>query len=59
VSAHPAAHAAQLAYPPPPNPYNLQARLTGFVNQIYVQAMSQDQVQSAIHEASNTLVPSF
>ena len=27
-------------YPPPPNPYNLQPRLTGFVNQIYVQAAS-------------------
>ena len=43
-------------YLPPPNPYNLQARLTGFVNQIYVQAMSQDQVQSAIRQASNTLM---
>ena len=29
-------------YPPPPNPYNLQPRLTGFVNQIYVQATSPD-----------------
>ena len=27
-------------YLPPPNPYNIQARLTGFVNQIYVQAAS-------------------
>ena len=26
-------------YPPPPNPYGLQPRLTGFVNQIYVQAV--------------------
>jgi macrolide transport system ATP-binding/permease protein len=43
-------------YLPPPNPYNLQPRLTGFVNQIYVQAMSQDQVQSAIRQASNTLM---
>jgi macrolide transport system ATP-binding/permease protein len=43
-------------YLPPPNPYNLQARLTGFVNQIYVQAMGQDQVQSAIRQASNTLM---
>ena len=25
-------------YPPPPNPYNLQQRLMGYVNQIYVQA---------------------
>ena len=27
-------------YLPPPNPYNLQARLTGYANQIYVQAVS-------------------
>ena len=26
-------------YPPPPNPYNLQPRLIGYVNQIYVQAV--------------------
>ena len=29
-------------YPPSPNPYNLQPRLTGYVNQIYVQAASAD-----------------
>ncbi len=28
------------AYLPPPNPYNLQARLTGYANQIFVQAVS-------------------
>ena len=27
-------------YPPPPNPYGFSARLTGYVNQIYVQAVS-------------------
>ncbi len=43
-------------YLPPPNPYNLQARLTGFANQIYVQAVSQAQIPTAIHQASNTLV---
>ena len=37
-------------YLPPPNPYNLQARLTGFVNQIYVQAVSQPLVQTAIRQ---------
>ena len=36
------------AYLPPPNPYNLQPRLTGFANQIYVQAASQAQVPTAI-----------
>jgi len=43
-------------YLPPPNPYNLQARLTGFANQIYVQAVSQPQVQTAIHQVSDTLI---
>ena len=44
------------AYPPPPNPYNLQARLTGFVNQIFVQAVSPDQVQIAIRQVTETLM---
>jgi len=43
-------------YLPAPNPYNLQLRMTGFANQIYVQATSQSQVQSAITEATATLV---
>jgi macrolide transport system ATP-binding/permease protein len=43
-------------YLPPPNPYNLQARLTGFANQIFIQAASQPQVQTAISEATDTLV---
>jgi macrolide transport system ATP-binding/permease protein len=43
-------------YPPPPNPYNLQPRLTGFANQIYVQAMSQPKVQTAIGELTETLL---
>jgi macrolide transport system ATP-binding/permease protein len=44
------------AYPPPPNPYNLQARLTGFANLIFVQAIAQDKVQAAIAQASDTLL---
>jgi macrolide transport system ATP-binding/permease protein len=43
-------------YLPPPNPYNLQARLTGFANLIFVQATKQDQVQVAISQATETLV---
>jgi len=43
-------------YLSPPNPYNLQARLTGFANQIYVQAVSQPLVQTAIRQASDTLI---
>jgi macrolide transport system ATP-binding/permease protein len=41
---------------PQPNPYNIQARLTGFVNQIYVQAASPTQVQAAIKQVTATLV---
>jgi macrolide transport system ATP-binding/permease protein len=43
-------------YLPPPNPYNLQARLTGFANQIYIQAVTQPQVQTAIRQVSDTLI---
>jgi macrolide transport system ATP-binding/permease protein len=43
-------------YLPPPNPYNLQARLTGYTNAIYVQAVSQPLVQTAIRQASDTLI---
>ena len=43
------------AYLPAPNPYNLQPRLTGFVNQIFVQATSSDQVQPAVRELTDLL----
>ncbi len=43
-------------YLPWPNPYNLQPRLTGYANQIYVQAFSQPLVQTAIRQLSETLV---
>jgi macrolide transport system ATP-binding/permease protein len=43
------------AYPPPPNPYNLQRRMTGYVNQIYVQAANRDQVSSAIQQVNELL----
>jgi macrolide transport system ATP-binding/permease protein len=42
-------------YLPPPNPYNLQPRLTGFVNYIYVQAAAETLVQTAISQATATL----
>ncbi|MDO8399603.1 MAG: ABC transporter permease [Bradyrhizobium sp.] len=42
-------------YPTPPNPYGLQPRLTGFVNQIYVQAVDQTAIQTAISQASEIL----
>jgi macrolide transport system ATP-binding/permease protein len=43
-------------YLPWPNPYNLQPRLTGFANQIYVKAASQGLVHTAISQASETLI---
>ena len=42
-------------YLPPPNPYALQSRLTGFVNQIYLQAVSAEAVQPAIRQVTDTL----
>jgi macrolide transport system ATP-binding/permease protein len=43
-------------YPAPPNPYGLQPRLTGFVNQIYAQAVSNALVQTAITQLTDILV---
>ncbi len=42
-------------YLPPPNPYNLQPRLTGFVNYVFVQAVAESEVQTAIDQATVTL----
>ncbi len=42
-------------YPPYPNPYNLQSRLTGFVNQIYIQAASQGDVPVAVSQVGRVL----
>jgi len=42
-------------YPPSPNPFSLQARLIGYVNQIYVQAVNQDEIQMAITEVTDIL----
>ena len=42
-------------YLAPPNPYALQSRLAGFVNQIYLQAVSADAVQPAIRQVTETL----
>ncbi len=42
-------------YLPPPNPYNLQSRITGYVNQIYVQAVSSAEVQRAIDQLTAVL----
>lgn len=42
-------------YPTPPNPYGLQPRMIGFVNQIYVQAVDQTGIQAAISQATDIL----
>ena len=42
-------------YPPRPNPYNLQPRLTGFVNQIYIQAASQEDLPDAVAQVTQIL----
>ena len=43
------------AFPPPPNPYNISPRLTGYVNAIFVQAGSQAQVPAALEQVTATL----
>jgi macrolide transport system ATP-binding/permease protein len=42
-------------YPTPSNPYNLQQRLMGYVNQIYVQATDASQVQPAVGQVAEIL----
>jgi macrolide transport system ATP-binding/permease protein len=42
-------------YPLPPNPFNLQTRLAGFVNQIYVQAANPNEIQAAIAQVTEIL----
>jgi macrolide transport system ATP-binding/permease protein len=42
-------------YPPRPNPFNLQTRLAGYVNQIYVQAANPGEIQAAIAQVTEIL----
>lgn len=42
-------------YLPAPNPYNLQPRLTGFANMLFVQAKSADQVPEAVKDINDIL----
>ncbi|MES2190962.1 MAG: ABC transporter permease [Pseudomonadota bacterium] len=42
-------------YPAQPNPFGVQPRLTGYVNQIYVQAWSPSQIGKAIAEVTSVL----
>jgi macrolide transport system ATP-binding/permease protein len=43
-------------YLTPPNPYGVQPRLVGYVNQIYVQAANPADVQTAINQVTETLM---
>ncbi|HET8996757.1 MAG TPA: ABC transporter permease [Acetobacteraceae bacterium] len=43
------------AYPTWPNPYGLQLRLAGYVNQVFVQAASPEAVDAAIRQVTQTL----
>jgi macrolide transport system ATP-binding/permease protein len=42
-------------YPPPPNPYGMPPRMTGYVNQIYVQAKGPELVQTALRQVTEIL----
>ncbi len=55
VAAPSATQQAENPYGTQSNPYGIQARLTGYVNQIYVQARSPDLVQTAIEQVTLTL----
>jgi macrolide transport system ATP-binding/permease protein len=50
-----AASSLSALYAQSANPYGLQPRLTGRVNQIFIQAVAPDQVQAAIDQATATL----
>ncbi len=42
-------------FPPPPNPLGIQARLSGYVNRIFVQATRPGEVQAVIEQVTRTL----
>jgi len=42
-------------YPAPPNPFNIQTKLQGFVQTMYIQARSADQVKTALQQVTETL----
>jgi macrolide transport system ATP-binding/permease protein len=56
VAAPSQSQAANSIYVTAPNPFGLQPRLTGYVNSIFVQAASPQDVQTAIHQVTETLV---
>jgi ABC-type antimicrobial peptide transport system permease subunit len=58
VNSPPAAQAAanaRVIFPPAPNPFALQPKLVGFVNTIFVQAISTEAVPTALEQVTRTL----
>jgi macrolide transport system ATP-binding/permease protein len=55
ASGGPQGQSAESQYPAPLNPFNITARLTGFVNSIYIQAASPELVPAAIEQVTETL----
>ncbi|HUK03068.1 MAG TPA: ABC transporter permease [Steroidobacteraceae bacterium] len=55
VAAPTQAQSANSLYPPLPNPFGVQPRLTGYVNLIYAQAVNAASVDRAIDEVTATL----
>ncbi|HXC25739.1 MAG TPA: ABC transporter permease, partial [Gemmatimonadaceae bacterium] len=51
----PSASPLSATYPPAANPFGLSPRLTGYVNSIYVQAVTQELVDTAIAQVTATL----
>jgi ABC-type antimicrobial peptide transport system permease subunit len=49
------ASAASSPYPPPPNPFGVQPRLTGLVQSIYIQAASAARVDEALRQVTRIL----
>jgi len=42
-------------YPAPPNPFNIQTKLQGFVQTMYIQARSAEMVKTALQQVTQTL----
>jgi macrolide transport system ATP-binding/permease protein len=55
ASGGPQGQSAESQYPAPLNPFNITSRLIGFVNSIYVQAASPEEVQDVIEQVKEKL----
>ncbi len=55
VAAPSSAQNQTTVFTPPPNPFGIQPKLTGFVHSMYVQARSTTQVKTALQQVTETL----